>query len=237
MKRRSIAVLFVFLIVAPSMSLPWQTQDHQHLHQGREHYEGLQEKDKDRWYWQMPQRVMEKLGIGPGMTVADVGAGIGYFTIKLAKRVGETGKVYASDIDKDALAFLDEKRKEEGFDNIKIILGKEDNPLIPAASVDLVLIVNTIHLVKEKILFLHDLRNSLKENGKLVFVQWCAEKMDSELPGWDVKDRERYTMQTMLKMIYDANYEVLEIMDFLPMQLIYVCRPSNISEYRNQTAK
>jgi len=90
--------------------------------------------------------------------------------------------------------------------------------------------VNTIQLVKEKTVFLNNIRNSLKEKGKLVFVQWDAEKMDSELPGWDSQDRELYLMQTMLKMIYDANYEVLEIKDFLPMQLIYICQPSDASE-------
>jgi len=173
---------------------------------------------------------MDELDIGPGMNVADVGAGIGYFTLKLSKRVGKTGKVYASDIDENALAFLNERRKDAGMDNISIIQGREDDPMIPKASVDLVLIVNTIQLVKEKTVFLNNIRNSLKEKGKLVFVQWDAEKMDSELPGWDSQDRELYLMQTMLKMIYDANYEVLEIKDFLPMQLIYICQPSDASE-------
>jgi ubiquinone/menaquinone biosynthesis C-methylase UbiE len=153
---------------------------------------------------------MDELDIGPGMNVADVGAGIGYFTLKLSKRVGKTGKVYASDIDENALAFLNERRKDAGMDNISIIQGREDDPMIPKASVDLVLIVNTIQLVKEKTVFLNNIRNSLKEKGKLVFVQWDAEKMDSELPGWD--------------------YEVLEIKDFLPMQLIYICQPSDASE-------
>jgi len=69
-------------------------------------------------------------------------------------------------------------------------------------------------IVKEKTVFLNNIRNSIKEKGKLVFVQWDAEKMDSELPGWDSQDRELYLMHTMLKMIYDANYEVLEIKDF-----------------------
>ena len=95
--------------------------------------------------------------------------------------------------------------------------------MIPDASVDLVLIVNTIQFIKEKTEFLNNIRGCLKKEGKLVFIQWDAEKMDSEMPGWDSQDRELYTMRTMLKMIYDADYQVLEIKDFLPMQLIYVC--------------
>jgi ubiquinone/menaquinone biosynthesis C-methylase UbiE len=172
---------------------------------------------------------MDELDIGPGMNVADVGAGIGYFTLKLSKRVGKAGKVYASDIDENALVFLNKRRKDAGLDNISIIHGRDDDPMIPKASVDLVLIVNTIQLVKEKTVFLKNIRKSLKKMGKLVFVQWDAEKMDSEMPGWDSQDRELYTMHTMLKMIYDANYEVLEIKDFLPMQLIYICQPSDAS--------
>lgn len=116
------------------------------------------------------------------------------------------------------------------MDNITIVHGKEDDPLLPEASVDLVLIVNTIHLVKEKTVFLNNIRDSVKENGKLVFVQWDAEKMDPEAPGWDKKDREKYTLRTMLNMIYAAHYEGLDIKYFLPMQLIYICQPSDQEE-------
>jgi len=230
MKKNLIIILCIVLLVIPSIGLNWQNQEHQHRDTGLKQYEERQKRYEDRWYWQMPRRVMDELDIGPGMNVADVGAGIGYFTLKLSKRVGKTGKVYASDIDENALAFLSERRKGAGMDNISIIHGREDDPMIPKASVDLVLIVNTIQLVKEKTVFLNYIRNSLKEKGKLVFVQWDAEKMDSELPGWDSQDRELYLMQTMLKMIYAANYEVLEIKDFLPMQLIYICQPSDASE-------
>ncbi len=224
------AVLCTIFLVFLSFGFNWQNQEHQHKDTGLKQYEEREKRYEDRWYWQMPQRVLDELGIEPGMKVADVGAGIGYFTLKLSKRVGETGKVYASDIDEKALAYLNERRKEAGLDNIVIIQGEEDDPLIPEASVDLVLIVNTIQFVKEKTAFLNNIRNSIKENGKLVFIHWDAEKMDSELPGWDSKDRERYTMHTMLKMIYDADYEVLEIMDFLPMQLIYICQPRLVIE-------
>jgi ubiquinone/menaquinone biosynthesis C-methylase UbiE len=115
--------------------------------------------------------------------------------------------------------------KDAGLDNITFIHGREDDPMIPKESVDMILMVNTIHLVKEKKAFLDNVRRSLKKNGKLVFVQWNAEKMDSESPGWNKQDRELYTLRTMLNMIYEADYEVLEIEDFLPVQLIYVCRP------------
>jgi ubiquinone/menaquinone biosynthesis C-methylase UbiE len=229
MKRKSIALISTLFLVIASPGFGWQNQEHQHKNESRKHYEEREKRYENRWYWQMPSRVMEELSIGPGMSVADVGAGIGYFTLKLSKKVGKTGKVYASDIDEQALAYLNDRRKNAGLDNIIIIHGDEDNPKIPEESVDLVLIVNTIQFVKDKTAFLNNISHSLNENGKLVFVQWDAEKMDSEMPGWDSKDRKRYTLQTMLKTIYDANYEVLEIKDFLPMQLIYICQPSDES--------
>jgi ubiquinone/menaquinone biosynthesis C-methylase UbiE len=229
MKKISILVSCSIFLAISSIAFAGQNQEHQHKQPGPNQYEERLKRYEDRWYWQMPHRVMAELGIGPGMAVADVGAEIGYFTLRLSQRVGKTGKVYASDIDENALAFLKERKEDAGVDNIIIIHGLEDDPLIPKSSVDLVLIVNTIHLVKEKTLFLNNLRGSLKENGRLVFVQWDAEKMDPEAPGWDSRDRERYTMRTMLKMIYDADYEVQEIKDFLPMQLIFICQPADES--------
>ena len=229
MKRIAKTVLCALFLLLPSRAFDWQDQEHEHTHSGLQQYEERLQRYAVRMYWQMPLRVMDELGIGPGMSVADVGAGIGYFTLKLSKRVGETGQVYASDIDDNALAFLNRRRKEAGLENVTVIHGRENNPLIPDESVDLVLIVNTIQFIKEKTVFLNNIRGSLKNNGRLVFVQWDAEKMDSESPEWDSKDRELYTMRTMLKMIYDADYEVLEVKDFLPMQLIYICQPSKSS--------
>ena len=225
MKKISMTAFLGFCLVLQPGAAVWQDQAHDHTHSNRRHYEERLQRYTSRMYWQMPLRVMNELGIGPGMSVADVGAGIGYFTLKLAEKVGEAGKVYASDIDRNALSFLDERRQEAGLENITIIQGRADDPLIPDASVDLVLIVNTIQFVENTTAFLNKLRASLKDGGRVVFVQWAAEKMDSELPGWSKEDREKYTLRTMLRMIFDARYEVLEIKDFLPMQRIYICRP------------
>jgi SAM-dependent methyltransferase len=201
MRKYAVILLCAVFFVTASLGFTRQSQEHQHRDTGRKQYEDREKRYQERMYWQMPLRVMDELGIREGMSVADVGAGIGYFTLKLSKKVGKTGKVFASDIDKDALAFLDERRREAGLENIAIIHGRADDPLIPEESADL-------------------------------FVQWDAEKMDPESPGWDPKDRELYTMHTMLNMIYDADYEVLEIKDFLPMQMIYICKPSDTTEQR-----
>jgi len=230
MKKWSMMAFFIIFLVMPSSGIRGQNQAHSHNETGRARFEEQMKADENRWHWQMPQRVMDELGIGKGMRVADVGAGIGYFSLMLSARVGAAGIVYASDIDENALAVLNERGRERGVKNIVTIRGKDDDPLLPNASVDLVLIVNTIHLVKDKAAFLAHIRPSLKKSGRVVFIQWDAEKMDSESSGWDPQDRERYTLRTMLRTIYDADYEVIAIKDFLPMQLITICQPSAAAE-------
>jgi ubiquinone/menaquinone biosynthesis C-methylase UbiE len=203
------------------------TQQHDH----ENHAERIEsDADKERFYWQMPNRVIEEIGIEQGMVVADVGSGNGYFTLRIANQVGSTGKVYASDIDKHALQILEENASEAGFQNIGIISGREDNPLLPVGKIDLVLMVNVIHLIDDIKTFLANIRPSLTENGVLIIVQWDAEKMDFELSDWDESNRELFTMRTTLRKIYDSNYEVFKMKTFLPMQNIYFCKPRKINK-------
>lgn len=221
-KARPILQRFFILVTLCAVALASQAQQaHEHRVQQRE------DRHRDRWYWQMPYRVMREIGVKPGMTIADVGAGDGYFTFHLSDRVGPGGKVYASDIDDDALKVIRDKCLQDGIKNITVILGKSDDPELPRQSMDLVLMVNVIHLVKEPTTFLHNVRNSLKPGGPLVLVQWDADKMGREMEGWDPEDRARYTLRANLRTIYAAGFEVEQIKDFLPMQLIYICRPKD----------
>jgi ubiquinone/menaquinone biosynthesis C-methylase UbiE len=157
------------------------------------------------------------------MRVADVGSGDGYFTLLLAETVGAGGEVFASDIDAAALRMLEQRRDSAGARNVQTILGTQDDPLLPDSTIDLVLIVNTIHLVDNPTAFLGNVRRSLKPGGKVVLVQWSAEKMDAEAVEWDAADRARYTLRTTLRTIYDGGLEVVRLLDFLPVQNIYVC--------------
>ena len=179
--------------------------------------------EPERMYWQMPLRVLEEIGVAPGMRVADVGAGDGYFTLRLAKAVGSGGEVFASDIDARALQRLEERRRSAGVQNVRIVHGTQDDPLLPGSAIDLVLIVNTIHLVDDPPVFLENVRRSLKPGGTVVFVQWSAEKMEFEAPEWDETDRAKYTLRTTLRTIYEGGLELVRLLDFLPMQYIYIC--------------
>ena len=188
-----------------------------------EHETRAQDKDGDRWMWQLPRHVIESIGVKPGMVLADVGAGDGYFSLFLAERVGEGGKVLANDIDERALGVLRERCRKDKIENITIIHGKPDDPLLPEAAVDLALLVNVIHLIEKPTVFLENLKRSLKPSGAIVFIQWDGDKMGVERPRWDPEDRAKYSQQTTLRMIGEAGLEVIRTETFLPVQNIYIC--------------
>ena len=218
-------ILFIILVFYSNGIFSQETHELDHTQSNISRYEKREEQDQVRMYWQMPNRVLDEIGVASGNTIADVGCGIGYFSVRLAKKVGKSGIVYASDIDRGALAFLKEKTEVQNIQNLKIIQGREDDPLLPSSVIDMVLIVNTIHLIDRPSEYLSNLKSCLKPDGCIVIVQWDAGKMDPEAPDWSAEDREKYTQQTTLRIIYDAGYEVERILNFLPMQLIYICCP------------
>src|SRR2546421_5260478 len=98
-----------------------------------------------------PNRIMDILGIKEGSSVADIGAGSGWFTVRAARRVGNAGIVYAVDINRDYVDYITNRSKREGLANIRVILGKDDDPLLPAKSIDAVLLLKTYHEVAQPI--------------------------------------------------------------------------------------
>lgn len=116
------------------------------------------------------QAVMNLAEIEPGMTVADIGAGNGYYTIRLAERVGKNGRVLAQDIDKDALERLGQRVDRERLDNVSIKPGEFDDPLLPENSFDRIFMVHMFHEVEEPYAFLWNLWPALREGGQVVVV-------------------------------------------------------------------
>jgi predicted methyltransferase len=114
--------------------------------------------------------VMSRAGIAPGMTVADIGAGEGYYTIRLAQRVGKTGRVLAEDIVDAVRDTLAERVGRERLDNVSVRLGAPEDPKLPANSFDRVLMVHMYHEIERPYEFLWRMRPSLKPNGLVVVV-------------------------------------------------------------------
>ena len=113
------------------------------------------------------ERVMDLLGIKRGSHVADIGAGSGWFTVRAARRVGKDGVVYAVEINPDYLRHIEERAKKEKLTNIRPILGKPDNPLLPGASVDAVLLLKTYHEVAQPIELLRHVHEEMRPGAKL----------------------------------------------------------------------
>ncbi len=114
--------------------------------------------------------VMDLANIRDGMTVADIGAGEGYYTVRLAERVGMDGRVLAQDIDQDALRRLGSRVEDERLDNVSIKLGDVDDPRLPENSFDRIFMVHMYHEVTEPYAFLWRLRPALREGGQVIVV-------------------------------------------------------------------
>lgn len=114
-----------------------------------------------------PNRIMDILGVKEGSSVADIGAGSGWFTVRAARRVGNSGVVYAEDINHDYLDYIEQRAKRESLVNIRVIFGEEDDPRLPANSVDAVLLLKTYHEVAQPIRLLKRTREAMRAGAFL----------------------------------------------------------------------
>ena len=130
-------------------------------------------KVRDRW--EHPEEVMDALGIKPGATVADVGAGEGYFTFRLAARVGPSGKVYAEDILEDRLEKIRTLAAKRKLAQIETVLGTTDDPHLPAERIDVLLVVNAYHEMREYDAMLRGMFRALKPGALLGMIDASAE--------------------------------------------------------------
>jgi predicted methyltransferase len=148
-------------------------------------------------------RVMDILGVTPGKTVADIGAGSGWFTVRAAKRVGDSGTVYAVDINPEAIQYIEARIRKENLHNVKPILGKPDDPVLPAA-VDAVLLLKTYHEVAHPIQLLRNLRASLTEGAKVGVI-------DREGNG----ENHGIAREVVIREANEAGFQLLEKYDFV----------------------
>ncbi len=111
--------------------------------------------------------VMDALAIAPGKNVADIGAGSGWFTVRAAKRVTDSGTVYAVDINPEAIKYIEQRITKDGVHNVKTIVSKPDDPQLPAHSIDAVLLLKTYHEVANPVLLMRNLRPALRPDARI----------------------------------------------------------------------
>lgn len=175
----------------------------------------------DRDLWQLPGQIMDALGVAEGTVVADLGAGGGWFTIRLARRVGPNGKVYAEDIQRLTLAANERRLTREGLRNVETVLGAESDPRLPAGAIDAVLMVDTYHEITEPVPLLQNVMKSLKPGGRLGVVGF---KSDGLGPGPPMD--ERVDPDQIVRDAAQAGLKLARRETFLPYQyfLIFVRR-------------
>jgi SAM-dependent methyltransferase len=149
-------------------------------------------------------RVMDILGIAPGKGVADIGAGSGWFTVRAARRVGPTGTVYAVDINPEAIRYIDRRTHDESLPNVKTILSKPDDPMLPKDAVDSVLLLKTYHEVADPIALLEHLRPALKPGARLGIIDRSGNGTDH-----GVSDK------IVIEEAAQAGYQLLKTYDFV----------------------
>jgi len=127
--------------------------------------------DPARDAWQQPDRIVAELALTPAMTVADIGAGTGYFTVRLARAVPQ-GQVIATDLEPDMIRFLDERAVREGLTNIRAVATPADDPQLAPGSVDRILVADVWHHVDGRIAYARKLADALRPGGTITIVDF-----------------------------------------------------------------
>jgi ubiquinone/menaquinone biosynthesis C-methylase UbiE len=129
----------------------------------------------DRDAWQKPDQIMDALRIGEGSVVADIGAGGGWFTVRLARRVGPNGRVYAQDIQPQMLEAIRRRVDRDGFRNVEYVRGESADPRLPKDALDAVLMNDTYHEIANPVAMLRHLAQSIKPGGRIGIVNFTTE--------------------------------------------------------------
>jgi len=125
---------------------------------------------------QPPDQVMDIIGLAAGMSIAEIGAGWGRYVVHLADRVGPEGKVYAEDINAEALRHLAQRCRRGGFSNVETILGEPTDPKLPSGTLDMIFVISSYHHFSDPVALMRNARPALKSNGRLALAEWVPEK-------------------------------------------------------------
>lgn len=178
------------------------------------------QEEPGRAEWQKPEEVLKALGLAPGQTACDVGTGPGYFSLRLARALGERGHVYAVDVEPGMLDALRERLGPSGLRNVTPVLALGDDPLLPDGACDLVLIVDTFHHFDDGVAYLRRLQRALRPGGRLANIDFHKR----ETPVGPPLER-RVSREAFLDAATSAGYALAQEHDFLPYQYFVVLRP------------
>lgn len=162
------------LVARPAIARDTTPRSHEEmhrLHRDPKAYIAMLE-DPKRDEYQKPHEVLTALGLKPGETIADIGSGSGYFTLRFAAHVGDKGRVFAVDVDPEMIRHLNRRVRDAGVRNVQTVLAEPDDPLLPDASVDRFVVVDTWHHVEKPLDYLAHMKRMLKPGGQVVMIDF-----------------------------------------------------------------
>ncbi len=166
-----------------------------------------------------PDKALDAIGLELGQTIADLGAGVGYMTWRMAKRVGPQGTVYGQDIQPYMLDQLQKNMRERGITNVKTILGGLTDPKLPVASLDLLLMVDVYHEFSEPQKMLRGIHEALKPGGRLVLIEYRGE--DPTVP---IRPEHKMTVKQVRAELEPEGFKFEKSLETLPRQHILIFR-------------
>ncbi len=216
------------LVAIAAVGLLWPA----HAQQSRTHGRLFPPQDlglleaPDRDQWQRPDRIMDALGVADGSVVADIGAGAGWFTIRLARRVGPQGLVFAQDVQQEMLNAISRRVQREGLNNVRPVLGRGADPNLPANRLDVALVVDAFHEIEDRVTMLTNIARALKPQGRIGVVDFRPEGSG---PGPDPE--ERVSPDDVVRDAEKAGLRLAQDETFLPFQyfLIFTSREPTAS--------
>ncbi len=164
-----------------------------------------------------PDAAVEALGLKPGMNVADVGAGTGYMSIKMARKVAPTGKVYANDLQPEMLAMARKNAAAANISNIETVQGSVAGTNLPKGQMDLILLVDVYHELSEPEKMLRDLKQALKPDGRLVLIEYRGED-----PAVPIRNEHKMTVAQVKTELEAEGFLLGPVIETLPRQHILI---------------
>ena len=168
-----------------------------------------------------PDRALDEIGIPKGAVIADIGAGVGYFTWRLAERVGPAGRIYAVDIQAPMLERLRRNIAQRGLKNVETVLGETADPKLPDNAIDLVLLVDVYHEFSQPQKMLAKLRQCLKPDGRLVLLEYRKED-----PAVPIRPEHKMSVAEVKAELAPEGFRLDRLSDALPRQHILIFRIS-----------
>ena len=164
-----------------------------------------------------PDRMLAALNIPKGSVVADIGAGVGYHVWRLAEIVGPTGKVIGEDIQPGMIALMKKNIEARKLQNVEVVLGTPEDPKLPRAAVDLVLMVDVYHEFSDPVPMMRQIQRAMKPNGRVVLVEFRKE--DLNVP---IQPLHKMSVQDVRSELEPLGFKFQQALEFLPWQHILI---------------